>query len=52
MINGAAMHRGLTVKTIILHLSFYQSFDGPAPIPSIANMPLDDLTIRIDCEHT
>jgi hypothetical protein len=50
MINGAAMHPGLTGKTIILHLSFYQSFDGPAPIPSMANMPLDDITIRTDCD--
>ena len=48
MINGAAMHPRLTGKTIILHLSFYQSFDGPAPIPSMANMPLDDITIRTD----
>ena len=39
-------------KAIIQHHSFYQSFDGPAPIPSIANMPLDDITIRIDFEHT
>jgi hypothetical protein len=52
MINGAAMHPRLIVKTIILHLSFYQSFDGPAPILSMANMLLDDITIRIDCEHT
>ncbi len=50
MINGAAIHPRLTVKTIILHLSFYQSFDGPAPIPSMANMPLDDITIRTDCD--
>ena len=49
MINGAAMHPQLTVKTMILHLSFYQSF-GPAPIPSMANMPLDDITIRTDCD--
>jgi hypothetical protein len=46
MINGAVMHPQLTVKAIIIHLSFYQSFDGPAPIPSIADMPLDDITIR------
>jgi hypothetical protein len=46
MINGAAMHPRLKIKAIILHLSFYQSFDGPAPIPSMANMPLDDITIR------
>jgi hypothetical protein len=50
MINGAAMHPRLTVKTIILHLSFYQSFDGSAPIPSMANMLLDDMTIRTDCD--
>jgi hypothetical protein len=48
MIKGAAMHPRLTVKTIILHLIFYQSFDGPAPIPSMAIMPLDDITIRTD----
>jgi hypothetical protein len=52
MINGAAMHLQLTVKTVTLHLSFYQSFDGPAPIPSMANMPLENITIGIDCEHT
>ncbi len=46
MINGTAMHPRLTVKAIILNLSFYQSFDGPASIPSMANMPLDDITIR------
>ncbi len=27
------------------HLSFYQSFDGPAPIPSMATIPLDDIMI-------
>ncbi len=32
-------------KAIIQHLSFYQSFDGPAPIPSMATMPLDDIRI-------
>jgi hypothetical protein len=45
MVNGAAMHPQLTVKAIIQHLSFYQSFDGPAPIPSVATMLLDDIAI-------
>jgi hypothetical protein len=46
MMNSAAMHPQLKVKAIIYHLSFYQSIDGPAAIPSMANMPLDDITIR------
>jgi hypothetical protein len=44
MINGAAMPPQYAVKPP-QHLSFYQSFDGPEPIPSMANMPLDDITI-------
>ncbi len=36
----------------IKQLSFYQSFDGPAPIPSMASMPLDDITITDDHKHT
>ncbi len=43
MINGAATPPRLTVKPS-LHLSFYQSIDGPAPIPSVATVPLDDIT--------
>jgi hypothetical protein len=45
MINGAATPPRIAVKTIINH-SFYQSFDGSEPIPSRANMPLDDIMIR------
>jgi hypothetical protein len=44
MINGAAMPPQLTVKPS-QYLSFYQSNDDPALIPSVANMPLDDITI-------
>jgi len=29
-------------EAIIQHHSFYQSFDGPEPIPRVAIMPLDD----------
>ena len=29
-------------EAIIPHHSFYQSFDGPEPIPRVAIMPLDD----------
>jgi hypothetical protein len=29
-------------KAIIQHHSFYQSVDGPEPIPKVAIMPLDD----------
>ncbi len=44
MINGAAMPPKIAVKPS-QHLSFYQSFDGPEPILSMASMPLDDITI-------
>jgi hypothetical protein len=44
MINGAAMPQQFTVKPSS-HLSFYQGFDGPAPILSVATMPLDDIMI-------
>jgi hypothetical protein len=44
MINGAAMPPKNAVKPSY-HLSFYQSFDSPEAIPSMANMPLDDITI-------
>ncbi len=45
MINGAAMPPRITVKSSYDH-RFYQSFDDPEPIPSMANMPLDDITIK------
>ncbi len=45
MIIKAAMPPGIAVKPSE-HLSFYQSFDGPAPILSMATMPLDDITIN------
>ncbi len=51
MINGATMQTQITVKPSY-HLSFYQSFDGLAPIPSMANMPFDDITITDDHKHT
>jgi hypothetical protein len=44
MINGATMPLRIDIKPS-LHLSFYQSFDGPEPTPSMANMPLDNITI-------
>ncbi len=36
--HAPANHR----KAIIQHHSFYQSFDGPEPMPRVAIMPLDD----------
>ena len=43
MINGARYHAPANHrKAIIQHHSFYQSFDGPEPIPRVAIMPLDD----------
>jgi hypothetical protein len=44
MINRAAMALQITVKPSS-PLSLYQSFDGPAPIPSVATMLLDDIMI-------
>jgi hypothetical protein len=44
MINRAAMPPQIAVKPSYHH-SFYQSFDGPEPIPIMANMPLDDIII-------
>jgi hypothetical protein len=44
MINRAAMPLQIAVKPS-KHLSFYQSFDCPESTPSMANMPLDDITI-------
>jgi hypothetical protein len=50
MIKDAAMPPRLTVKPS--YLSFYQSFDGPASISSVATMLLDDITSVFDHKHT
>jgi hypothetical protein len=42
MLNGATMPLQITEKASIQHHSFYQSFDGPEPIPRVAITPFDD----------